>query len=187
MREDGFRVDQIVLTTDANYDPGRAAPYEQASDGLVEMEAEDYHENIAGSVHDWVFIDDLPDYSGDGAMRATPDLGTAPAERPQLDFDVNFVKTGIHYIWVRGYVTGGSDDSCNIGLDGSMQSDSDKISGFNTANDWAWTSVTMDGVRATLEVDSVGVHTVNLWMREDGFRVDQIVLTTDADYDPDGT
>jgi hypothetical protein len=31
------------------------------------------------------------------------------------------------------------------------------------------------------------MHTVSLWMREDGFSVDKLVLTTDAAYVPTGT
>ncbi|MEM1173883.1 MAG: chitobiase/beta-hexosaminidase C-terminal domain-containing protein, partial [Pseudomonadota bacterium] len=34
------------------------------------------------------------------------------------------------------------------------------------------------------EVTTPGVHTVNVWMREDGLIVDKLVLTTDAGFDP---
>jgi hypothetical protein len=44
----------------------------------------------------------------------------------------------------------------------------------------------MDGPRSTFEVTSVGIHTFNLWMREDGLIVDKIVLTTNPDYVPTG-
>lgn len=33
-----------------------------------------------------------------------------------------------------------------------------------------------------MEITSAGVHTLNLWMREDGAIVDMIVLTTDSVY-----
>jgi len=44
----------------------------------------------------------------------------------------------------------------------------------------------MDSVDATFNVASTGVHTVNVWMREDGFVFDKIVLTTNASYTPTG-
>ncbi len=39
---------------------------------------------------------------------------------------------------------------------------------------------------ATINIPSTGVHTVNLWMREDAVMVDKLVLTTDATYVPSG-
>ena len=45
----------------------------------------------------------------------------------------------------------------------------------------------MDGPSATISVPATGVRTINLWMREDGFVVDKIVLTTNASYVPSGT
>jgi hypothetical protein len=45
----------------------------------------------------------------------------------------------------------------------------------------------MDGVSATINVTSAGVHTLNLWMREDGFVVDKVVLSSNVNYVPSGT
>jgi hypothetical protein len=39
---------------------------------------------------------------------------------------------------------------------------------------------------ATLTVSDTSIHTVNIWMREDGFQIDKIVLTTDRNYTPSG-
>ncbi|MDA3959977.1 MAG: PKD domain-containing protein [Planctomycetota bacterium] len=59
----------------------------------------------------------------------------------------------------------------------------------SAAGGWAW----YEGIgfrdapeRVTIEVDSAGTHAVDLWMREDGFRVDQLVLTTDPLWRPSG-
>lgn len=104
---------------------------------------------------------------------------------PRLDLRVNFVKTGIHHIWIRGRAPGpdtGSNDSCHVGLDGvgvrlldihppqrlrvigpfqelPLKPSADRISSFGAA--FGWSKV------ATVNVSSVGVHVVNLWMRED--------------------
>ena len=42
----------------------------------------------------------------------------------------------------------------------------------------------MDDAPATFNVLTPGIHTVNVWMREDGCIIDKIVITTDEDYDP---
>ena len=43
----------------------------------------------------------------------------------------------------------------------------------------------MSGGKAVLNIESVGVHTFELYMREPSYKVDKIVLTTNADYIPD--
>jgi hypothetical protein len=39
---------------------------------------------------------------------------------------------------------------------------------------------------ATIEITEPGLHTLHLWQREDGLRVDRIVLTTNSGYNPTG-
>ena len=45
----------------------------------------------------------------------------------------------------------------------------------------------MDSVVATINVTTPGVHTINVWMREDGMIFDKLVLTTNSGYIPTGT
>ena len=51
------------------------------------------------------------------------------------------------------------------------------------AGAWSWIGDRRTGGRATITVPP-GTHTINLWMREDGFICDRILLTTDANYVP---
>ncbi|UCD58273.1 MAG: hypothetical protein JSV16_03935, partial [Candidatus Hydrogenedentota bacterium] len=46
---------------------------------------------------------------------------------------------------------------------------------------------TMDGPDATFNVSTAGIHTFNIWMREDGFVIDKIVLTSNSSYTPIST
>ena len=45
----------------------------------------------------------------------------------------------------------------------------------------------MDSVVATINVTSAGLHTINVWMREDGLVLDKLVLTTNASFTPTAT
>jgi hypothetical protein len=152
------------------------------------MEAENYDLNESQGGHDWVEV--FPaGYSGWGAMQAQPNTGIIVntgyvTSSPRLDFEVNFVKTGIHYVWIRGIGASSSDDSVHVGLDGAESATSDRITGFSSS--WSWSQSTMDGPVATVNVTSAGVHTVNVWMREDGFVFDKLVLTVNAGYTPAG-
>lgn len=44
----------------------------------------------------------------------------------------------------------------------------------------------MDGPVATVNVATTGVHVVDVWMREDGFIIDKLVITTDPSFAPTG-
>ena len=53
---------------------------------------------------------------------------------------------------------------------------------------WVWVGgidATPAG-RATFEVATVGVHTIHIWMREDGQIVDKLLVTTNASFIPTG-
>jgi hypothetical protein len=101
---------------------------------------------------------------------------------PRLDFKVNFQTTGTYYVWIRGSGPTGNDDSCHAGIDGAAPTSADRISGFGTQ--FVWSKSTLDGSAARINVTTPGKHVINLWMREDGFRVDKLVLTTSSTYTP---
>ncbi len=111
----------LSLTTSAvTADPFQQDP---GPDGIVSMEAENFDENIPNPPHDWIFVTEPAGFSGDGAMQSTPvdPLGGAGNDTgyvdnsPRLDYEVNFVKAGTHYIWIRGYGQDGNSDSCHAG------------------------------------------------------------------------
>ncbi len=161
-----------------------ADPFAQdpSPDGLVAMEAENFDDNTTDGTRIWEFNTDPNGFSGAGFMRAVPD--GSGSGTPQLDYKINFIKTGIYYVWVRGYRTSGTDDSCHTGLDGD-ETTSDSIQAGSTDFTWEWSNNRRDNQgRAQVEVTTVGVHTFHVRMREDGWRCDKIVLTTDADYRP---
>ncbi len=161
-------------------------------DGLVEIEAENFFESAPQGGHSWDPVSSPDGYSGDGAMRALPDSGTRidtgyVASSPRLDFRVTFQTTGTWYIWVRGYsFTPNDDDSCHAGLNGQAVPTCDRI-GDIEQDQWVWENSTRDGPVATMDIPDPGDHTINLWMREDGFVIDRIVMTTNPNYTPDGT
>jgi hypothetical protein len=182
-----------------------ANPLEQDAgpDGIVSVEAEHYDEIISNlAPHTWLFITETDNgfvpaegWSGDGAMQSqpTPALGGAgpnnagfTARSTALNFQVNFVKTGTHYLWVLGYGFDGNSDSCHATLNG----EENLVTAHQIAHGWngnhVWGRNLMGGGVASLDVPHAGLHTVGIWMREDGFTVDKIVLTTNPDYTPTG-
>ncbi len=164
-----------------------AAPLQQdgGANGIVSVEAEHFDDNIEQSSRMWEQVGPTGDFTGTAGMQVTglAQINTGyAATSPRLDYQVSFVKTGAHYIWIRGWGAGGGDDSCHAGLDGAEIPTCDRLQGWNLA--YVWSNSTMDGERSSFEVTSAGVHTLNIWMREDGLVIDKIVLTTNPDYVP---
>ncbi|MFH1550113.1 MAG: LamG-like jellyroll fold domain-containing protein, partial [Planctomycetota bacterium] len=171
-------------------------------DGIVSVEAEDYDENTPKPPHTWEYITEAAGgftppggWSGGAAMQSTPTTPAAgagfndPADflanSPRLDYEVNFVKTGTHYVWVLAWGLDGNSDSLHSGLDGEHVPTADRIGGIN--NNLTWTnSAYQDPERIMFDVPTTGIHILNIWMREDGSVVDKIVLTTDPAYRPTG-
>ncbi|MBO0948757.1 M14 family zinc carboxypeptidase [Fibrella forsythiae] len=108
---------------------------------------------------------------------------------PRLDYSVNFTTTGTYYVWVRmaAGTSGTTDDSFHLGLDGTAVTLNPNTSNYNNGNT-AWTWIKAAGTTAfKVVVSTPGSHTLNLWMREDGTRVDKFILTTRSTYTPTGT
>jgi hypothetical protein len=197
MHQDGFRLDKFVLVTNNLWAPSDEGPFEsargiikqtdQSGDVLVAIEAEHYYYLQRVETYSWG-PDFISGYSAGGALRALPENGTDfddTDSSPRLDYNVKFDFPGIYYIWVRGHATGLEDNSVHVGMDGINSGTADKIK-FSSYNTWMWSNSRIDGSVATIEVMSAGIHTLNIWMHKDGFRIDKIILVKSATYQPSG-
>lgn len=114
--------------------------------------------------------------------------GIAPlvtSQSPELRYaNVYSFSSGTYYIWLCGYGGTADDDSVYMGVNGSSPPSAQDISGYHQAS-WVWKSVKMDLQRPYISL-STGNQVVNLWAREDGMRVDRILLTKDFYYSPVG-
>jgi hypothetical protein len=168
-------------------------------DGIVSVEAENFDgQTTAPDGHAWNFIVLPAGFSGTGAMQALPNIINIRRRdpygdngyltlSPRLDFKVSFVKTGTHYVWIRGHANGsGNDDDCHLGLNypATPTGAGEQITFYAAAN-WGWFNISRKiAGPANLWVPSAGVHTVNIWMCENGAIIDKIVLTTNPAYKP---
>ena len=156
------------------------------ADGVISLEAEHFHTSIPVNGQSWV-VATTNQASGGQVVIASPNLGTRHNEgydvnSPRLDYRVNFVKTGIHYVVGRGSAPSGQDDSFHVGLDGVPNLTSDRIFGFRSVP--RWIGDTMDNTNAYFNVPSIGEHVVNVWMREDGMVLDKLLITTNPNFIP---
>jgi len=161
----------------------------QESGGLVVMEAENYFRKTARGGRDWASASAAGGYSGAGYVQALPDTGTSVArdrfrlDAPELEYKVDFQTPGSYVVFLRGSGPNSAGDSVHVGLDGEEVRFADKVGPFPTA--WTWIRQTEDfdlqtqssyvGL-AAINVAEPGLHVINVWMNEDGFRLDKIVL-----------
>jgi regulation of enolase protein 1 (concanavalin A-like superfamily) len=165
-----------------------AKPFQQdpGPDGIVSMEAEHFDDNVATSRGTWEQVGPTGAFTGVAGMQcngAGVIKDNYATTSPSLGYNINFVATGTHYVWILGYGPTGNDDSCHMGLDGQPITTGLWMSGWNGI--YVWSNSATNG-RATFEIPAPGVHTLNIWVREDGFIADKIVVTTNPDYTPTG-
>jgi len=155
------------------------------------LEAEYFDAANSTATHAWVTTS-LANASNNAAITTTPDTGTLrnnANNSPMVSYFANFNSAGKWYIWIRGWGDTnsngiGNSDSLHAGLNGSLSTTADKIQNFPAG--WNWSRSTRDNVPAFIQVPGAGVHSINLWMREDGLAVDKILLTNNPNYTPTG-
>ena len=174
-----------------------AGPYTQdaTTDSLIVIEAENVDASLArtsgATTWSWVPVT-ITGASGVGAMQAMPNSGannstTYATLSPRLDYDINFTKTGTHYVWVRALGATTNDDMLSVGLNGVRVAAGENYNiTARTSLGWINMNAAATPVVRTISVPKLGVHTLNVWMREDGVVIDKILITTNSAYVPSG-
>jgi WD40 repeat protein len=172
--------------------PKLLKPFVQEADGVVCLEATNYDTSLPQGGHRWTVLSESGASEGE-CLQALPNNGVEKDRKfatydplkdaPKLDYRVNFTRTGKYHVWIRAKGSK-SDNSVHVGVDGKASSSSDKIEFPPSTSAYAWSKATKDNKDASISIASTGLHTVNVWMDEDGTKLDKILLTSDAGYDP---
>jgi hypothetical protein len=111
-----------------------------------------------------------------------------------MDYRVNFPTAGHYYFLVRGAAgdTGGGGNSVHISLDGAAVNATFNNRIDNNINDWGapcgpplgwgWVFKAFTGEPGAVDVPTAGTHDFRIWLREDGQKLDEFVLTTDPAF-----
>jgi len=162
------------------------SPSFQMSNNQVVIEAEHFHVKAQnGSTDNWNLLSN-GSASGGQCMELGPENGSSwtaniGTTSPRVDFRVNFTSTGTFYMHIKADNGGnsGTGDTCFGGIDNTPNTAN--LFDFNDAsNNWGWVS------KQIITVNSTGVKTVSVWGREDGLRLDKIVINKTATT-PTGT
>lgn len=159
--------------------------------GAVTVQAEDHDNVTTGSgTHAWVPFNFAHDLGT--SLWAGPDSGANyntgyVSTSPRLDFTIDFPTAGTYWVHIRGAAQGSTaatSDSLHVGLDGQPIKTARRISNFDPNGGFSWSSSNMANQRVYIDVTSAGVHTLNVWMREDGFAFDALTLADSLDFAP---
>lgn len=170
----------------------------------VEFQAEAYNERLSRyhpyGYSYWSWSNSAADGTGsDGStwtgthfVKADPNNGAGfagnenyQAYSPILTYRVAFPQSGTFYVCIRGMGGSASDDSIHAGIDDNNDGVADAqtaldMTGVWHVRSWQWTNRRSGGAYATVQVGGDPFHTFKLWMREDGMRIDKIILSTSA-------
>lgn len=186
VEEDNGDTDEDSVSI-AVFSENNALQQNDGPQGLLSIEAEHFYLNSDKPINRWRLITDAADYSGEGAMRTLPDqTGSIDKDKldqlPRLDYLVNFVKTGAHYIWSRLYSTNLSEDTFYFGINGELVDINHRLSADH--NIWVWSKKNNKNKEIVFDIKNKGIYKINAWMFEDGLALDKIVITTDPNFVP---
>ena len=108
-----------------------------------------------------------------GAQLTTP----VAADSPELAFNVNFPKEGVYTIWLRMTVPSVSENSIHYKYD-SKPWGTKELTVFEDG-DWHWQIISNEYFKE-------GKHTIGFRVRESRLRIDNILLTSNVAFVPNG-
>ena len=203
MREDGVRLDSLIITLNDLFDPSDSQIIEPLElcyggnetfskdltftedNGLIIIEAEAYSECSFGSLQQaqasaWNLESEVGGYTGLGYMAAIPDVKINTGDSihgPSLIYNTSLSGIGDYNIWIRMSAPDGGGDSIHVGLNGNPLTYGGVGLSTSPNDKWNWESI-------TINVTSTGLHQLDIWMREDGIRIDSLVITSDLEFIP---
>gem|GEM_PF-2782823 len=181
-REDGTQLDKIVITNNPLYTPqgaGEPANPSQVAEPVthVTLEAEDAlivakfqrQSSAAASAGAFLWV---PQGTGNYLVP------TAGAGLAAFDFYVS--ESGDYRIWGRVLAPSSADDSFFVAMDDGT------YGRWNTqpGTQWTWDSVAVGAVDPLLYRLQAGMHTFHLMQREDGTRIDKLIITKNLGFNP---
>ena len=128
----------------------------------------------------WNIENETSNYSGTGYVTAHPDqkIKTGDSEYgPKMVYNISLSGLGTYHTWIRMSAPDGGGDSIHVGLNDEPLT----YGGFGMSTppngEWNWEYL-------AINVTATGTNQLEIWMREDGVRVDSLVITTNSEFVP---
>ncbi len=141
------------------------------------------------------YIEILPDTrtNHDEPLVQNENFTNTPGKMAVLAYPVYFHNPGRYFIWGRAFSTGTEDNGAHFGLNGTWPESGQRLQLCEGKHQWTWSSAQRrpdnhcgEPLTLWLDIDSPGMHTILVSMREDGFELDTFILTSDPTFVPEG-
>ena len=188
-REDGTKIDCVVITKNSSSAPSTSIfngspstttssssstsspPVSTTESVNAEIEAED---GIMSGP-----MERVADNSASSGMYIWVRNGGGSGGSAKYSFEVT--KAGKYIIWGRVLAPNASDDSFYVSVDGGSESTWDTT----ISTKWVWDKVSHRGGADPVAYNlSTGNHTLVIKQREDGAKLDEIIITDDLNFTP---
>lgn len=176
-----------------------SAPHER-----IEIEAESFVSQERTDLRRWV-VQTHPEASGGKSLQVLPDtrrthddkliagdnFSNKPGEIAVVHYRIDVKTPGRYFVWVRAFSTGTEDNGVHAGIDGQWPASGARLQWCEGKRTWRWESKQRtqrnhcgEPGLIYLDIATPGPHTLSFSMREDGFHMDRILLTTDPAHQP---
>ncbi|KAA5826432.1 DUF5060 domain-containing protein [Algibacter amylolyticus] len=180
-------------------------------DGVLEIEAENFHYNSKnGTNRTWIiktakektdqsktassntYIEAFPDtrVTHDDVLITGDNFFPLPGIGGLVSYKINVSTAGRYYVWVSAYSNGTEDNGVHVGINNTWPESGARMQWCEGKNKWTWSSAQRDpdnhcGTPKTIFLDlEEGTSILSFSMREDGFKMDRIILTKDINFSP---
>ncbi|MCL5129253.1 DUF5060 domain-containing protein [Algibacter sp. L4_22] len=180
-------------------------------DGVLEIEAEDFHYNSKnGTNRAWIIktakekTDQSKTASSNKYIEAFPDTRVIhddvlikgenffplPGIGGIVSYKIKINTPGRYYVWASVYSNGTEDNGLHVGVNNTWPESGARMQWCKGKDKWTWSSaqrVTDNhcGTPKTIFLDlEKGESILSFSMREDGLKMDRIILTNDVNYSP---
>ena len=207
------RWSRLVLTPEGMVTNGmlQAETAFTEKDGVLEIEAEDFHYNSKnGTNRAWIvktakektdqsktassnkYIEAFPDtrVTHDDVLITGDNFFPLPGVGGLVSYKINVNTAGRYYVWVSAYSKGTEDNGVHAGVNNTWPESGARMQWCNGKNKWTWSSAQRVpenhcGTPKTIFLDlEKGESILSFSMREDGLKMDRIILTNDVNFSP---
>lgn len=144
------------------------------------------------TVSNKTFLEILPDTRVNHKQKLVhgENFSDEPGKLGILHYKVKFNKPGRYYVWARTFSTGSEDNGIHVGINDRWPEHGQRMQ-WCERNRWTWESKQRTkevhcGVphQIYLDITEPGIHDIQFSMREDGFKFDKFLLTTNKNFIP---
>ncbi|WP_249558373.1 DUF5060 domain-containing protein [Cellulophaga sp. 20_2_10] len=149
--------------------------------------------NYSKSANKNSYIEALPDtrVTHDDALILGENFFPVSGTGGIVSYKIKINDPGKYYIWVNALSTGTEDNGVHVGFNENWQESGARMQWCDGKNEWTWSSAQRMtdnhcGKEKTvyLEFDKVGEYVLSFSMREDGFKMDRVILTKNKNFSP---